>query len=366
MSVHHAKRIDFIDLLEFLAMTLVLLYHCTTYDFNILESASVSVLLGYYFRAILSAGVPLFFFANGYLLFSRESILKKHVHKTIRLIILTVIWGFINVLLLMPIEGQYLSGKAIIRAVWSWKSGWINHFWFLGVLICLHFIFPVLKTTFDTNKKAFYYFVTVCAVMTFGNQFICAAGTVAAHMLIGYPEQIKDNVFNMFNPFRGSYWWYALVYFCGGGIAHLLVPYIRAHQKKANWAAALSIPLSMLLLAVWGCFLSRLQGSVWDHVWGGYDSVFTLINVAAFFVLSMNYSSNRNIVHRFIELVSRNTLGIFFIHEIFIHLTHRQVNMMPPAQNIIGNIIYTAVILLVSLFSAMVIKSIPVLKKLLV
>ena len=77
MSVHHAKRIDFIDLLEFLAMTLVLLYHCTTYDFNILESASVSVLLGYYFRAILSAGVPLFFFANGYLLFSRESILKN-------------------------------------------------------------------------------------------------------------------------------------------------------------------------------------------------------------------------------------------------------------------------------------------------
>ena len=92
MSVHHAKRIDFIDLLEFLAMTLVLLYHCTTYDFNILESASVSVLLGYYFRAILSAGVPLFFFANGYLLFSRESILEKHVHKTIRLIILTVIY----------------------------------------------------------------------------------------------------------------------------------------------------------------------------------------------------------------------------------------------------------------------------------
>ncbi|MBR3153599.1 MAG: acyltransferase family protein, partial [Lachnospiraceae bacterium] len=145
MSVHHAKRIDFIDLLEFLAMTLVLLYHCTTYDFNILESASVSVLLGYYFRAILSAGVPLFFFANGYLLFSRESILEKHVHKTIRLIILTVIWGFINVLLLMPIEGQQLSGREIIRTVWSWKSGWINHFWFLGVLICLHFIFPVLK-----------------------------------------------------------------------------------------------------------------------------------------------------------------------------------------------------------------------------
>lgn len=116
----------------------------------------------------------------------------------------------------------------------------------------------------------------------------------------------------------------------------------------------------------YGAAFSHLQGSVWDHVWGGYDSVFTLINVAAFFVLSMNYSSNRNIVHRFIELVSRNTLGIFFIHEIFIHLTHRQVNMMPPAQNIIGNIIYTAVILLVSLFSAMVIKSIPVLKKLLV
>ncbi len=72
-------RYDSIDLIECIAMLFVVMYHSTTvpYDFN--QSAYECV--NYFIRAILSTCVPLFFFANGYLLINKKFDLKKHLKK---------------------------------------------------------------------------------------------------------------------------------------------------------------------------------------------------------------------------------------------------------------------------------------------
>jgi len=206
------KRLDFLDLLKFVAFSLVVICHCTTYNYDITESSTGATYFNYYFHAIFSAAVALFFFVNGYLLFNREFELKKHIRGIIRLVVITFLWGFINVLLMMLIDHQFLPFTRVLRMVWNWEQGWINQFWFMGVLVCLHIIFPVLKSAFDHNRSAFYFFVIVCAIMTFGNKLFCACLTIAAHELIGFPEEILNNAFNMFNPFRGAYFWFAFVY----------------------------------------------------------------------------------------------------------------------------------------------------------
>lgn len=60
--------------------------------------------------------------------------MKKHLKKTGPLILLTFVWGAVNLLILMPIKNQWFSAGEFIDALWTWKQGWINHFWFMGAV----------------------------------------------------------------------------------------------------------------------------------------------------------------------------------------------------------------------------------------
>lgn len=366
MSRNYARnRLDYIDLLEFIAISIILIYHCTTYQFNILKSSSISTWVYYTIRSLYSAAVPLFFFVNGYLLFNRAFLLKKHIIKTVKIIILTIVWGFINVLIMMPIDHTFLSPKETLMAVWTWKSGWINQFWFMGVLVCIYIFFPILKCAFDTDRKVFLYFVIVCMLMTFGNKVIGAIATIAAHELLGYPEQILENAFNIFNPFRGVYIWYSFVYFCCGGLSHSAITHISIHQKKFNSVAVLTIPTSMVLLTCWACYLTFLNGELWDNVWGGQDSVFAFAIVASLFVLSLNYHPRTQWFKKVVYLVSANTLGIYYIHELYIHMLLPIARKKTLMQNPISTIVIAFGIMAISLLTSMIIKKTPVIKKLL-
>ena len=73
----------------------VVIYHATTYKYSWLYSSSAIYTFRYYMRTFLSAGVPIFFFCNGYLLLNRRFCLKKHVFKIVKIIALTGIWDMI-------------------------------------------------------------------------------------------------------------------------------------------------------------------------------------------------------------------------------------------------------------------------------
>lgn len=66
------KRYDNIDMIEFLGMLFVLVYHSRTVEFNILKNPNVWTYVNYLIRPILSTGVPLFLFANGFLLINSK------------------------------------------------------------------------------------------------------------------------------------------------------------------------------------------------------------------------------------------------------------------------------------------------------
>lgn len=100
-----SNRWSYIDLLECIAIYFVLVYHTTLYSFDFLNEGTLFNYFAYFFRTILSTCVPIFFFANGYLLFNRPFVLKKHIYKTLKLVLLVFIWAAI----LMPI--LYVDGR---------------------------------------------------------------------------------------------------------------------------------------------------------------------------------------------------------------------------------------------------------------
>lgn len=358
-------RYDNIDLLEFFGMLLVIMYHSPTIPFDIIGAPSALAYVNYFLRPILSTCVPLFFFANGFLLINRHFDLKKHIEKTINLIFLTVMWGIITLFLLMCITGQRLSLEELMTGLLEWKQGWINHLWYMGALVCIYFAFPLIKAAFDHEKKIFDFCVIVCLIFGFGNTFLSMAATVLS-CFAGGETYVSYNFFNMFNPLRGLYG-HTFAYFCigcwVGGNQALVQEKVRQWKFINPGNLVLIIVCSSALLGAWGLLGSRLTGRMWDTVWNGYDTVFTAVNVLALHQLSLYYQNTGGRVCKLIRAVSGNTLGIYFIHIIIVRfLGSLGVAALPFMKYFAVNVIYAFGIMLLSLLITLLLKRIPGIK----
>lgn len=350
-----------IDLLECIAILQVIIYHSALYSSDILGESSLLHYLRYLFRTILSPCVPLFFFANGYLLFNKELNIKKHLYKIMHLIFLSEIWGFLKILILMPIKNEILSPIEVIKGLWSWKLGWINSLWFLGALVCIYVLFPILKVVYDNNKEVFYYFIIVCTIFTFGNALLNEGVTIFLTLILGKNITLQGiNLFNIFNPFRGIYG-YSFVYFCIGGCFYNIKDKIlRIRPLKRNLIASFIMMISCLGLWGIGICYSKASNEMWDVVWNGYDTFFTFVNVICIYVLCLNIKKDLT----FIRTISCNTLGIYFIHEIIIKLTHNFIKRYSFLCNIPFNIVYAIIIMMVCLIISLLMKRIPHIRRL--
>ncbi len=356
-----SSRLTHIDLIETVATFFVVSYHATEYSFDFLNSGSVVDYLLYFFRTILSTCVPLFFFANGYLLLNKSFDLKKHIKKILHLLVLVLVWSFLLMMLYLLIAGESLSLNTVIVPILNMDVRWgMNLFWYIGALICIYILFPLLKLAFDKDKKLFYFFTIICAFLTFGYKFINEIVLLLSPFTNMFENGIELPVVTMFNPFRGSYG-YAFVYFCIGGIiGENKEKVLSISKKKRNIISAFGVLVSCACLFVIGVLHSRyIKNEVWDIVWNGYDSIFTLFNVIFIYALCLNFNKE----NRFIRCVSMNTLGIYIIHGLLLRLTAGifEIDMLC---NLPFNLIFSLAILCICLLISMCMKKIPIFKKL--
>ena len=353
------QRWNFIDLIEVIGILFVLMYHSTTYYFNILDK-SLGLFLKYYLRTVLSMCVPLFFFANGYLLINRKFDFKKHINKLVRIVILTFIWGIGNVLLYRPIEDEYMSIVEIVKHILVCWPECTKHLWYMGALICIYVFFPFLKIAYDNNKQVFCYLIIIIACFTFGNTIINHVVSILSGLMGKGNEVYRQNWFGMFNPFRGIYG-YAFVYFCVGGMAYDIKNKLETIEVvKRNVLAIVAIIFSSMLLFGEGVYFTFLTGEVWDVVCQGYDTVFTFISVCALFVLSLSYNKE----YKCVKLISCNILGIYFIHDVIIHMLRPFVKEISLMDSYIGGLVFAVIVLMISLIVVLFLKQIPVVKQL--
>ena len=360
------SRIAWIDLVEVIAIWLVVFYHCSMFGFTVVgEYAGVAEHIHYVLRVVSTLGVPLFFFVNGYLLFHKPFDFKKHLRRSFRFMILAVIWAMISILTYTLITGGNLSPRAILSSIWHLQAG-SNHIWYLGALVCVYIFFPLFKIVYDQNYRVFLYFTIISGILTIGNNLLNILATLAINILRGRTAPIEDvNFFWEFNPFRGIYGFAFFYFLLGGVIVKLLPRILKFASKRRNIIAASSLVGSMLCLALLGYGYSRLATETWDTVWMGYSTIFTLIGVLSVWVLSLNFQ--RPV--RLITLLSRHTLGIYFLHILIIYaLTTLAISFAPGfidfCSTFIGSLVYSIIILALSLGSTLVVSKIPLLRHL--
>lgn len=258
--------------------------------------------------------------------------------------------------------------KEIFKVLWGWRNGWINHMWYMGALICVYLFFPLIKAAFDHHGKAFNFFVVVCFILTFGNKLLCMIATFIWHFLFGGNTYVDINFFNMFNPFRNIYG-FAFSYFLLGCCMRERIEqtdeWMKKHRLINPVTLIVIIVLSCLASGAWGVFCSRLTGLLWDSIMDDYDSIFTIICTIAIYLLFFHYKDSDNVFSRFVRTVSTNTLGIYLMHEIFLHLFNELgLKSLPFMYNYLANTLYSLLIICLCLGISLLLGKIPVIRNL--
>lgn len=301
-----------IDLIEFVAIIFVLLYHSTIDRCDVTSSNDASVHFRYWLRSILSTCVPLFFFANGYLLLNKPWNFQKHIRKTIKIVLLFVVWSALTLYAKMYIDGEYLGIKETIASTLFLKPGWNNHLWFLKVLTIIYVLFPVIRYLYE-KRRIFLYFTFICIVSTMGSR-LAKDITTFLSSFVPHHSSLNSIDFSFgFLPMQEWHWW-AFVFFCVGGLAYNYKSKIMSISSSIlNLTALAGILVNSSLLYITGYFYSRNEDKYFDIVWNGYNTLFTLFNVLCIWILCLNMKSESKLI----RYISMNTLGIYLIHSIF-------------------------------------------------
>lgn len=286
--------------------------------------------------------------------------MKRHLLRIAKIVLLTTFWNILTIALLMPIKGEHLSLEQFLNYLWTMPQGWTNYLWYMGALVCIYIFFPLLKITYDADKKAFLCFTVMCGVLTIGNTFLGDSASLLLNFLKLYDGRMRPNFFNMFNPF-GSIYGYAFVFFCAGGLAcHLEEKITAIPAKRRIRIASMVLMLSCFGLFLTGILFSHILDYVWDVVWYGFDTIFTFVSVLALFILCLSYQGKC----KWIEAVSSNTLGIYFIHVLLIHLTRQYIIRIPEFTTFTGCLVYAFLILVGSFSLARLLSRFPLLRQL--
>lgn len=371
-DVNRTARYDNIDLMEAVAMLMVISYHMTsdlmTVNADILGAPSAASYINYIVMSVLSVCVPVFFFSNGFLLINKPLDLKKHLLKMLRLAVLAIIWAFIDSFAVMAITGEWVGPKTFLHNIWDMKIGWMHHLWFLGALLCVYVFLPVIKAALEKSVKIFNYWVAVCVIFIMGNMLIVEALRIAGYVITGRSLFITDNIFHIINPFRGVYG-QAFLYFAIGSFVGVHREKIQKFTDGKRYINTFTLTavliISTVLLGLYGIYVCKLSGIYFDHVFGGYNTVFTGINVLVLYELCRRYKYRDNLICRYIRAVSSCSLGIYLMHIIFLAAVQTSgLTDLAIAKNWLFNIICSFVIMTVCLAIVQIMKKIPGIRKL--
>ncbi|MBQ3193457.1 MAG: acyltransferase [Oscillospiraceae bacterium] len=358
-SLKPPARLTHIDLLECIGIYFVLFFHGSLYTYDYIMKSDLGTYLTVFPRSLLATCVPIFFFCNGYLLFGRPLDVKKHVKRMIRMVFLSFFWGSVLTLIMQPVFGERLTWESFWYKLTNWE--WANQIWYMGALIGVHVFFPLMKAAYDHDKKAFYCFVAVCAFLTMGNTLINQIRTLLCRFLLQERMVYAGHNFNIFNPFQ-KIAGYAFVYFCMGGIMLSVQEKIEAvPARKRNCIALVVLTVSTVIQGVMYILFSRMLQQLWDVVWKGYDTVFTLVNVLCLFVLCLNWKQDRPLI----RTISANTLGIYLLHVIPTWTLSSRAVQVPFLASVPGSAVFSLAVLLMTLGLCLILKRIPLIRKLL-
>lgn len=350
------KRYANIDLLKTIAILMVIVVHSQVFNTNFISNFQISSIFQYALR-IVTEGVPIFILVNGFLLINKKEFdLRKHINKTIKIFLLLILWSLILTISIKLIWKEPLNINEIIKNIFATD---INNkhtgvLWFLQNLIALYLIYPILKITYDTNKKVYNYIFVVLLINTILVNMLSLISNIIETQIPFTYINVLNNYISKFQILTNRNF---LIFFMLGG--YLYENKEKFAEKKVRYKWIIIGIISWIIALVYAIIISKLQGKIYPDNFN-YNTAFMLLIMIGIFSMTIKYQDNNRWYNKLIKCISINSLGIYFLHIIIIRLINE---LYTGTNTILFKISKVVITLILSLGLTLIIKKIPKAKK---
>ena len=355
------ERIYYYDIVKCIASYLICLSHFGTLDVSLMGDRGSSIYFNNFILGLASAGVPLFLMANGSFLLNKSYPLSKILNRAKSFFVLYIIWGIITLLVLMPLYQDHYSIRHFLHAVFYQKAQRTEHLWFMLAMVYIYLLFPFVKALYDKSEKVYItYLVVLIFLCTFGVELIDdVVNTSGYYLQSNTLKAFKIRHFVSFNPFN-PWFAYTLFYFICGGLLAKHIQAIRV-ERAVLWGGIL---ISLFILFLFGLLNTTVREVEYDSVWSGQDTIMAMVMAFCVFVLCSKIKLHNPKLIAASKLVGLNTLGIYFIHVPLGFYLTTYYEKLTISKYFLADIFYALLLMMLSLAISVLIKQIPIVKKL--
>lgn len=352
------ERLIYLDLIRILCIFLVIVIHVVA---PVIVKSKVELSYNYVTMIIIDSicrcSVPLFVMVSGSLLLGNKKSIsyKKILSKIIKLLISLIIFSFFYNIVDKLFRGETFGidfMKDSVRFILSGKQS--NHLWFIYMIIGLYLIIPILNKVISCieKKEVIYYFVLTIifsSLIPMGLSFT------------------KFSTYQVFSKFNLGVFNIYIAYF-------LLGYYLNRINLNKNQIKKIYVSgLLSLLITIIMTLLFSMRRNVFCGIFFEYSSLNVFVYSIFVFIFLKNYFSKISISEKMrknIIEVSLLTFGVFLIHEFIIDVFtvyyNTFFNRIRLDFPLIGTLMFSIFVFLVSLLISFIISNIPILNEYLI
>ena len=353
------KQLD-IELMRIFAAFFVIFNHTGTagfFRFSIHDMNSARFWAGLAVSVFCKFSVPLFFMISGALLLNRpaEPLKKLWSRRVLHMGFLLVFWSFFYYLASVHKDGGSVNIKWFLTK--AYDSNWNAALWYLYAYIPLLISLPLLQRIAQSlsNREYLYLF-----------------------SLYGFFGMVLPSVQYLIWQDRHRLN-FNISWICANIFIFPLAGYLLQHRAKAFWNLKRVLLLWILNLSTifLSCYLTYLRAVVMGVCDEGHSQAFhmtfVIINSTAIFVTAQYLNEHTNLLKRFqkpISSIGGCTFGIYLLHVYIKDYTALAPYLWHPALHqlhlprILYTMVFCGVVFFIGYLVTLVLKKIPVLKKL--
>lgn len=226
-------------------------------------------------------------------------------------------------------------------------------FWFFPALLSIYLVFPFIKKLWDSGDRRLMKYL--CVLLFCFSFFPKTLGQLAE---ITKLNAIDFTTFDYYNPF-GMYVNH-LLYFILGGFLHKKYYLDKNYEEDIKIKCICSCIINAILLWIIKGFSTGFSGETQNGI-PGYSMIPTLFLVSSIYILfTMTDLKEKKIV----TYIADNTLGIYVLHILIGRIIAKFLYPIIPWRNFLMNGLKTVILIVLSLIIVIVMRKIPVVKKL--
>lgn len=336
-----------------IAILMVLALHVSLWNCDIISSRTWMRYIQYAMQ-LISEGVPIFVFVNGFLLLPKQNFdLKKHLMKMGKIMGIIVVWSVI-----LNIIGTILSGGEVsLSVLWSFLqtqlgSGNTGVLWFLQSLLGIYCLYPIMWKIYHSDFKLFKYFFVIVIIFSLVIPTLQLIKRLVVYYMIDVT--ILDQTISFISQFVPLGDVVFMFYFTLGGMVFHYWDRIKAYRCYIIIGGI----AAWFLAFCYGYTITYKSGALFASF--TYGSVFMIPILLAWMCATSSYENKGGLLHRFIMSVSCNTMGIYLSHIMFIRIVCRFI----PINTMYNRILVFGIVFILSYLFSLIIGSVPFLKQL--